>query len=408
MAEFLTAKACTAKIEEMVREAGEKIWLISPYIDIDEQLKQRLRARARAGIEMRLVYRGKKLPEGESEWLNSIDSLEIRSHANLHAKCYMNEREALITSLNLYEYSQVNNVEWGILVSRFGDEELYEQIRKEAVHVFQNSVVEKKPVKRPQPTTARTPSSAPADDVIGARIPDSPGAWGNAPADDIIEFAEGVFFENDRSAPADDVIVYHADETTARTPSAPPAQTKTAKRPRKRTADRKPSLPKTGVCVRDSAAIDFDILKPYCDKCFRSWNRYKNREYKEEWCHACGRDWTTDMDRPLCLDCLQRYRGLLVEQGHGREHPGNGVCIRDAEPIEFDLSKPYCGKCFRSWNRYKNREYQESACHMCGCYGPSTMDRPICADCYLNVEHIAFTQALGSDYALWVSWDDDM
>ena len=223
MAKFLTAKACTAKIEEMVREAGEKIWLISPYIDIDEQLKQRLRARDGAGIEMRLVYRGKKLPEGESEWLNSIDSLEIRSHANLHAKCYMNEREALITSLNLYEYSQVNNVEWGILVSRFGDEELYEQIRKEAVHVFQNSVVEKKPVKkkpvkRPQPITARTPSSAPADDPIGARIPDSLGAWGSAPADDIIEFAEGVFFENDRSAPADDVIVYRADEATAQTP----------------------------------------------------------------------------------------------------------------------------------------------------------------------------------------------
>lgn len=214
MAKFLTAKACTAKIEEMVREAGEKIWLISPYIDIDEQLKQRLRARARAGIEMRLVYRGKKLPEGESEWLNSIDSLEIRSHANLHAKCYMNEREALITSLNLYEYSQMNNVEWGILVSRFDDGELYRRISEEADHVFRNSVVEKKPVKRPQPTTARTPSNAP-------RIPDSPGAWGNAPADDIIEFAEGVFFENDRSAPADDVIIYHADETTAWTPPPP-------------------------------------------------------------------------------------------------------------------------------------------------------------------------------------------
>ena len=90
MAKFLTAKACTAKIEETARQAGEKIRLISPYIDIDEQLKQRLRARDRAGIEMRLVYRG-KLPEGESEWLNSLDSLEIRRLANLHAKCCMNK-----------------------------------------------------------------------------------------------------------------------------------------------------------------------------------------------------------------------------------------------------------------------------------------------------------------------------
>ena len=135
MAKFLTAKACAAKIEETARQAGEKIWLISPYIDIDEQLKQRLRARDRAGIEMRLVYRG-KLPEGESEWLNSLDSLEIRRLANLHAKCCMNENEALITSLNLYEYSQNHNVEWGILISRRDDEELYQEIFKEAVHIL--------------------------------------------------------------------------------------------------------------------------------------------------------------------------------------------------------------------------------------------------------------------------------
>ena len=110
---------------------------------------------------MRLVYRG-KLPEGESEWLNSLDSLEIRRLANLHAKCCMNENEALITSLNLYEYSQNHNVEWGILISRRDDEELYQEIFKEAVHILRLSDVEKESVKRPQPTTGRTPGSAPS------------------------------------------------------------------------------------------------------------------------------------------------------------------------------------------------------------------------------------------------------
>ena len=59
------------------------------------------------------------------------------------------------------------------------------------------------------------------------------------------------------------------------------------------------------------------------------------------------------------------------------------------------MSQPYCGKCFRSWNRYKNREYEEKMCHMCGRENPSTMERPICLACCLNVEYIAFTQALG-------------
>ena len=121
---------------------------------------------------MRLVYRG-KLPEGESEWLNSLDSLEIRRLANLHAKCCMNENEALITSLNLYEYSRNHNVEWGILVSRRDDEELYQEIFKEAVHIFRLSDVEKESVKRPQPTTGRTPGNAPPHSALFS-IPASP------------------------------------------------------------------------------------------------------------------------------------------------------------------------------------------------------------------------------------------
>lgn len=162
MAEFLTTTGCTSKIEDMVREARDMIWLISPYLKIDRRLKQRLRARDSAGVKMRLVYRGEKLPEGESEWLHSLDSLEILRHKDLHAKCYMNENEALVTSLNLYEYSQVNNDEWGILVSRTDDEELYRRIFEESVHIFENSVVEKQPVKRSRPTTtAQMPVASP-------------------------------------------------------------------------------------------------------------------------------------------------------------------------------------------------------------------------------------------------------
>lgn len=349
MAEFLIRSGCSHHIDEIVRRAREKVWLISPFIKIADHLKELLNDKDGAGVDMRLVYGKSELREGEREWLESLKSLRIYYRENLHAKCYMNEDFALITSMNLYEFSQINNDEWGILVSRQDDGEIYQEILRAANEIFE-----------------------------GRRTK--------------LEFGA-------KKAARDSQPV-----TAARTSSAPATQTKTAKRPRRRTAERKPALPQTGVCIRDAAAIGFDILKPYCDKCFRSWNRYKNREYQEKKCHACGRDWETDIDRPLCPACLLRYRGLLVEQGQGWLQPENGVCIRDAEPIGFDLSKPYCGKCFRSWNRYKNREYEELACHMCGRVGASTMERPICRDCYLNVEYIAFTQALGDNYVPWV-WE---
>lgn len=97
--------------------------------------------------------------------------------------------------------------------------------------------------------------------------------------------------------------------------------------------------------------------------------------------------------------------------------PEDAVCIRDGVAIQFNLSKPYCDKCFRIWNGYKNREYQESFCHICEDEGPATMDSPICVRCYLNVQHLAFVQeALGDGYVPWVSaewawvsveWGDD-
>ena len=60
---------------------------------------------------------------------------------NLHAKCYMNENEALLTSMNLYEFSQINNNEMGIIVSRDQDPELYEEIKEESMRLVRASEI---------------------------------------------------------------------------------------------------------------------------------------------------------------------------------------------------------------------------------------------------------------------------
>ena len=45
----------------------------------------------------------------------------------------MNENEAVVTSMNLYRYSQDNNDEMGVLVSKEKDPDLYEEIHHEAM-----------------------------------------------------------------------------------------------------------------------------------------------------------------------------------------------------------------------------------------------------------------------------------
>ena len=70
-----------------------------------------------------------------------MTSVTTRYCKTLHAKCYFNENEALLTSMNLYDYSQVNNREMGILVTAEKDHELYSGILEESERIRQQSEV---------------------------------------------------------------------------------------------------------------------------------------------------------------------------------------------------------------------------------------------------------------------------
>ena len=66
-----------------------------------------------------------------------------------------------------------------------------------------------------------------------------------------------------------------------------------------------------GFCIRCGTGLPkFDLQKPYCDKCYASWARYKNPKYKEKFCHACGRDDTKNtitFEKPTCKGCFTEY-----------------------------------------------------------------------------------------------------
>ena len=75
----------------------------------------------------------------EIDWLRSLQFIRTSFLENLHAKCYLSEKEAILTSMNLYEYSQVNNEEMGIHITKENDPELYGEIRTEAQRLLRIS-----------------------------------------------------------------------------------------------------------------------------------------------------------------------------------------------------------------------------------------------------------------------------
>ena len=136
MATFLTTKDIVGHLHRIIEQAAGELILISPYIDADDETMNRLRDKA-GSTAIHVVYRYKKstrrpnLDPDDRAFFDSIGA-RVSSLKDLHTKCYLNQKEALVTSMNLYRYSQDNNDEMGILVSKQDDSVLYEAIYREA------------------------------------------------------------------------------------------------------------------------------------------------------------------------------------------------------------------------------------------------------------------------------------
>lgn len=139
MAKFLTTSATTYQLEELIKSATEKVILISPFLKLNDRIKELLEDKNRLKIDIRIVYGKSELQPSEINWLKELSFVRTSFCKNLHAKCYMSEDACIITSLNLYEFSQVNNNEMGVLILREGDVEMYREAHEEAQRIIRIS-----------------------------------------------------------------------------------------------------------------------------------------------------------------------------------------------------------------------------------------------------------------------------
>lgn len=131
MATFLDTTGISYRLEQIIKSSNERFILISPFLKINARIKELLEDKVRLKIDVNVIYGKNELQPEENNWLKSMNSIRSSFCKNLLAKCYMNEKEALIPSMNLYEFSQSNNNEMGIHVSRELDQQLYSKIDTE-------------------------------------------------------------------------------------------------------------------------------------------------------------------------------------------------------------------------------------------------------------------------------------
>lgn len=139
MVKFLNTSATNYYLEELIKNASERLILISPFLKLNDRIKELLEDKDRLKIDIRIVYGKSELQPDEINWLKGLSFVRTSFCKNLHAKCYMNESSCIITSLNLYEFSQVNNNEMGIFIDRDEDAEIYKDSYEEAQRIIRIS-----------------------------------------------------------------------------------------------------------------------------------------------------------------------------------------------------------------------------------------------------------------------------
>ncbi|MEZ4841913.1 MAG: phospholipase D family protein [Flavobacteriaceae bacterium] len=131
MAKFLNTTGVSYHLEELIKTTKDRLILISPYLQFHKRVKDHLENLNIQKRDIRIIYRENKLQVEESNWLESQIGIRTSLCNSLHAKCYLNENEAIVTSMNLYSFSQQNNDEMGIHVTKENDADLYNDIYDE-------------------------------------------------------------------------------------------------------------------------------------------------------------------------------------------------------------------------------------------------------------------------------------
>ncbi len=108
-------------VNVLLREATDEVWLVSPYVSLDKLagLQRTISETLERGVGVHLFIRedGVKTQQVAETAASLVDlGLDLRCVPNLHAKVYLSDQAAIVTSLNLLASSVNNSIEVGIQV----------------------------------------------------------------------------------------------------------------------------------------------------------------------------------------------------------------------------------------------------------------------------------------------------
>lgn len=312
MSKFLTGKELEDKLTDIIWNAKKYIIIVSPFIKLDDYVKNILeKVKTHHDIKFYLLFgknensRNRSISEVDFRYFTEFKNITILYNKDLHAKHYCNESEGLITSLNLYDYSMINNVEYGV---HFKDSLISTDKLFQDTAIFTNELMYEK------------------SDVIYLKMPQySKGLLGLGKkyqdSKIIFDVSEDFFANNEdyerRILNSFDLEIESVLEKKFSTkPKREEKNTDTfevnidsnenVEEPIKTNknlqfSNSKNNQEEIGYCIRTGKEIPFNPEKPFSLNAYRMWDRYGNYDYPENYCHKTGKEshGKTSMANPI-------------------------------------------------------------------------------------------------------------
>ena len=287
MSKFLTGSALVDAIDEIIWDAKDTLLIVSPYIKLDDHFRQLFdRQKTNQELHLILVFGKneksvqKSLNKDDFDYFKQFPKISIVYVPNLHVKYYGNESKGIITSINLYDYSFNNNIEFGVLSeqsllksitrSTSSDDEAWDTCMEIA---DTNEVIF---------------INRPVFEHKSGILSRSKNYRGSKVLFDSTEKFYGLFKKN---MPSPELLGDYPEELDSNDSQV--------ERPVRQVQAVVESS--HGFCIRTGIQIKFNPKQPMSAEAWKSWNKFANENYPEKFCHKTGQasNGKTSMKNPI-------------------------------------------------------------------------------------------------------------
>ena len=298
--DFLTGKPLSDTIYDTLFKAEKELIIISPYIQLGDYLKGNVFKQLLKNTKLHiLIGFGKNTSNGEEnckrediEYFLGFPNITMVYIPQLHGQYYANEKQSVITSMNLLDYSLENKVEFGVLSEKaltdlVNKNNFFETSKNTIMSVLDSgyTIFAKRP-------NYNKKFLGLAKDYVGSTVHLDL-------VDDVLSNREVKPIRYSSFVPENYVNTENRP-LAEREPS--PERTVETETPQENAVQEE----KKGHCIRCNTAIPFDPSKPLCDSCYEAWVKFGNRFYEEKYCHCCGEEKKVTVATPLCYNCFSK------------------------------------------------------------------------------------------------------